>query len=125
MNYKFDYILEISRLGRYQPQIDWLYRPIKLRKGFDVSKVFTHLLIGPRDWPHVTVVDGASTTRTVYIERDGPLCTACAVYMDTTDTPVSSRHWGEGGALSCCRARAPEPKDSGQAWAPTYHTVVR
>ncbi|KAE9273797.1 hypothetical protein PR003_g29794, partial [Phytophthora rubi] len=62
MNYAFDCILGIPWLVRYQPQIDWLARSVKRRQDFDVTEVFTHLLVAPRDWPHVTVVDGASTT---------------------------------------------------------------
>ncbi|POM57450.1 Putative Polyprotein [Phytophthora palmivora] len=62
MNYAFDCIMGIPWLARYQPQIDWLARSVKRPHDFDVSEVFTHLVVAPRDWPHVTVVDGASTT---------------------------------------------------------------
>ncbi|KAE8875452.1 hypothetical protein PF003_g40451 [Phytophthora fragariae] len=65
MNYAFDYILGIPWLVRYQPQINWLARPVKLRQDFDVTEVFRHLLVAPGDWPHITVVDGASTTHVV------------------------------------------------------------
>ncbi|OWY91501.1 LOW QUALITY PROTEIN: polyprotein, partial [Phytophthora megakarya] len=56
MNYAFDCILGIPWLARYQPEVDWLARSVKRRSGFDVSEVFTHLLVAPRDWPHVTIV---------------------------------------------------------------------
>ncbi|GMF61188.1 unnamed protein product [Phytophthora fragariaefolia] len=62
MNYAFDCTLGIPWLAQYQPQIDWLARSVKRRQDFDVSVVFTHLLVASRDWPHVTVVDGSSTT---------------------------------------------------------------
>ncbi|POM77019.1 Putative Polyprotein, partial [Phytophthora palmivora] len=61
MNYAFDCILGIPWLARYQPQIDWLARSVKRPHGFDVSEVFTHLVVAPRDWPHVTVVDALLT----------------------------------------------------------------
>ncbi|KAE9341628.1 hypothetical protein PF008_g10539 [Phytophthora fragariae] len=81
MNYAFDCILGIPWLVRNQPQIDWLARSVKRRQDFDVTEVFTHLLVAPRDWPHVTVVDGASTTHVVRRASDGPLCTTCAVLL--------------------------------------------
>ncbi|KAE9288116.1 hypothetical protein PF008_g26226 [Phytophthora fragariae] len=49
MNYAFDCILGIPWLVRYHPQIDWLDRSVKRRQDFDVSEVFTHLLVAPRD----------------------------------------------------------------------------
>ncbi|GMF22769.1 unnamed protein product [Phytophthora fragariaefolia] len=78
MNYAFDCILDIPWVARYQPQIDCLARSVKPRQDFDVSEVFTHLLVASRDWPHVTVVDGASTTHVVRTSNDGPLGTTCA-----------------------------------------------
>ena len=45
MNYAFDCILGMPWLARYKPQIDWLARSVKRRKKFDVSEVFTHLLV--------------------------------------------------------------------------------
>ncbi|KAG3155132.1 hypothetical protein PC128_g22134 [Phytophthora cactorum] len=82
MNYAFDCILGIPWLARYQPEIDWLARSVKRRRGFDVSEVFTHLLAAPRDWPHVTVVGKTATTRAVHRASDGPLCMACAVLLN-------------------------------------------
>ncbi|POM67415.1 LOW QUALITY PROTEIN: Polyprotein [Phytophthora palmivora] len=81
MNYAFDCILGIPCLARYQPQIDWLARSVKRPHDFDVSEVFTHLVVAPRDLPHVTVVDGASTTHIVHRASDGPLCTTCAALL--------------------------------------------
>uniref|UniRef100_H3GBI2 Reverse transcriptase n=1 Tax=Phytophthora ramorum TaxID=164328 RepID=H3GBI2_PHYRM len=86
MNYAFDCILGIPWLSRYQPQIDWLARSVKRRRDFDVSEVFTHLLVAPRDWPHVTVMDGTSTTHVVRRASDGPLCTTCAVLLTDDDS---------------------------------------
>ncbi|POM65428.1 Polyprotein [Phytophthora palmivora] len=85
MNYAFDCILGIPWLARYQPQIDWLARSVKRPHDFDVSEVFTHLVVAPRDWPHVTVVDGASTTHIVHRASDGPLCTTCAALLTGDD----------------------------------------
>ncbi|GMF22239.1 unnamed protein product [Phytophthora lilii] len=79
MNYAFVCILGIPWLARYQPEIDWLARSVKRRADFDVSELFTHLLVAPRDWPHVTIVDKTSTTQPMHRASDGPLCTACAV----------------------------------------------
>ncbi|KAE9294439.1 hypothetical protein PF008_g24549 [Phytophthora fragariae] len=93
MNYAFDCILGIPWLVRYQPQIDWLARSVKRRQDFDVTEVFTHLLVAPSDWPHVTVVDGASTTHVVRRASDGPLCTTCAVLLtgDEDEEPARGR----------------------------------
>ncbi|GMF63407.1 unnamed protein product [Phytophthora fragariaefolia] len=91
MNYAFDCILGIPWLARYQPQIDWLARSVKRRQDFDVSEVFTHLLVAPSDWPHVTVVDGASTTHVVRRASDGPLCTTCAVLLTSEDEGEHAR----------------------------------
>ncbi|KAE9001009.1 hypothetical protein PF010_g22205 [Phytophthora fragariae] len=93
MNYALDCILGIPWLVRYQPQIDWLARSVKRRQDFDVTEVFTHLLVAPRDWPHVTVVDGASTTHVVRRASDGLLCTTCAVLLtgDEDEEPARGR----------------------------------
>ncbi|KAE9049124.1 hypothetical protein PR001_g3559 [Phytophthora rubi] len=93
MNYAFDCILGIPWLVRYQPQIDWLARSVKRRQDFDVTEVLTHLLVAPRDWPHVTVVDGASTTHVVHRASDGPLCPTCAVLLtgDEDEEPARGR----------------------------------
>ncbi|KAE8899899.1 hypothetical protein PF005_g14899 [Phytophthora fragariae] len=93
MNYAFDCILDILWLIRYQPQIDWLARSAKRRQDFDVTEVFTHLLVAPSDWPHVTVVNGASTTHVVRRASDGPLCTTCAVLLtgDIDEEPERER----------------------------------
>ncbi|KAE8971517.1 hypothetical protein PR001_g26863, partial [Phytophthora rubi] len=93
MNYAFDCILGIPWLVRYQPQIDWFARSVMRRQDFDVTEVFTHLLVAPRDWPHVTVVDGASTTHVVHRASDGPLCTTCAVLLtgDEDEEPARGR----------------------------------
>ncbi|KAG3010217.1 hypothetical protein PC119_g13616 [Phytophthora cactorum] len=89
MNYEFDYILGMSWLSRYQPAIDWLARSVKRRSDFDVSEVFTHVLVVQKDWPHVAVVDRSSTTYVVHRASDGPLCTACVVLLH--DDPSQRR----------------------------------
>ncbi|GMF44870.1 unnamed protein product [Phytophthora fragariaefolia] len=91
MNYAFDCILGMPWLARYQPPIDWLARSVKRRQDFDVSEVFTHLLVAPRDWPHVTVVDGASTTHVVRRASDSPLCTTCSVLLTGEDEDEHAR----------------------------------
>ena len=89
MNYAFDCILGMPWLARYKPQIDWLARSVRRRSKFDVSEVFTHLLVSPSDWPNVTVVDRTSTTPAVHRVSDGPLCTACSVPLRTSDDASS------------------------------------
>ena len=89
MNYAFDCILGMPWLARYKPQIDWLARSVRRRRKFDVSEAFTHLLVYLSDWPNVTVVDSDSTTLAVHRASDGPLCTACAVLRDTSDSDSS------------------------------------
>ncbi|KAE8970943.1 hypothetical protein PR001_g27051, partial [Phytophthora rubi] len=59
LNYAFDCILGMPWLARYQPEIDWLARSVRRRVGYDVSEVFTHLLVAPSR--HVAVVDRTST----------------------------------------------------------------
>ena len=81
MNYAFDCILGIPWLSRYQPTIDWLSRSVRRRSGYDVSEVFTHLLVAPSDWPHVRVVNELATTRSQHRESDGPLCPVCSVTL--------------------------------------------
>ena len=81
MNYAFDCILGIPWLSRYQPTIGWLSRSVKRRSGYDVSEVFTHLLVAPSDWPHVRVVNELATTRSQHRESDGPLCPICSVTL--------------------------------------------
>ncbi|KAE9077811.1 hypothetical protein PF010_g23369 [Phytophthora fragariae] len=63
-------------LARYQPEIDWLARSVRRRVGYDVSEVFTHLLVAPSR--HVAVVDRTSTTLPPHRESDGPRCVECA-----------------------------------------------
>ncbi|KAE8975171.1 hypothetical protein PR001_g25784 [Phytophthora rubi] len=76
LNYAFDCILGMPWLARYQPEIDWLARSVRRRVGYDVSEVFTHLLVAPSR--HVVVVDRTSTTQPPPRESDGPRCVECA-----------------------------------------------
>ncbi|KAE8905876.1 hypothetical protein PF003_g10295 [Phytophthora fragariae] len=61
LNYAFDCILGMPWFARYQPEIDWLARSVRRRVGYDVSEVFTHLLVAPSR--HVAVVDRTFTTQ--------------------------------------------------------------
>ncbi|CAH0486080.1 unnamed protein product [Peronospora farinosa] len=81
MNYAYDCILRIPWLSRYQSKIDWLSRSVKRRSGYDVSEVFTHLLVASSDWPHVRVVNELATTSSQHIESDGPLCAVWSVTL--------------------------------------------
>ncbi|GMF54756.1 unnamed protein product [Phytophthora fragariaefolia] len=91
MNYALDCILGIPWLARYQPQIDWLARSVMRRQDFDVSVVLTRLLVASRVWPHVRVVDWASTTHVVCRASDGPLCTTYAVLLTSEDKGEHAR----------------------------------
>uniref|UniRef100_A0AAV1TP21 Transposase n=1 Tax=Peronospora matthiolae TaxID=2874970 RepID=A0AAV1TP21_9STRA len=86
MNHAFHCILSMPWLARYKPQIDWLARSVRRRSNFDVSEVFTHLLVFPSDWSTVTVVDRTSTTSAVHRVSDGPICNACSVPLRTSDS---------------------------------------
>ncbi|KAE8968631.1 hypothetical protein PF011_g27107 [Phytophthora fragariae] len=124
MNYAFDCILGIPWLVRYQPQIDWLARSVKRRQDFDMTEVFTHLLVAPRDWPHVTVVDGASTTHVVRRASDGPLCTTCAVLLtgDEDEEPARGRA-SERRAVE--HPWLPRMKNEAEQWFPPSNEAVK
>ncbi|KAE9341813.1 hypothetical protein PF008_g10456 [Phytophthora fragariae] len=135
MNYAFDCILGIPWLVRYQPQIDWLARSVKRRQDFDVTEVFTHLLVAPRDWPHVTVVDGASTTHVVRRASDGPLCTTCAVLLtgDEDEEPARGRAcerravehpWLPRIKNETVEQRLPYVKEAVEQWFPHANEAV-
>ncbi|OWY90172.1 polyprotein, partial [Phytophthora megakarya] len=94
-NHAFDCILGMPWLARYQPKINWLARSVKRRGDFDVSEVFTHLLVSPSDWPHVTVVDQLSTTQFMHRASDGPLCVACTAVVHDVHGRRSPRRRGE------------------------------
>ncbi|KAE8969812.1 hypothetical protein PR002_g27319 [Phytophthora rubi] len=72
----FDCILGMPWLARYQLVIDWLARSVRRPVGYDVSEVFTHLLVAPSR--HVAVVDRTSTTQPPQRESDDPGCVECA-----------------------------------------------
>ncbi|KAE9203996.1 hypothetical protein PF002_g20766 [Phytophthora fragariae] len=89
LNYAFDCILGMPWLARYQPEIDWLARSVRRRVGYDVSEVFTHLLVAtsqswighPRPSPHN--------------ESDGPRCVECAAsVIGPVSNPPSRAHEG-------------------------------
>ncbi|KAE8881469.1 hypothetical protein PF003_g34459 [Phytophthora fragariae] len=134
-NYAFDCILGIPWLVRYHPQIDWLARSVKRRQDFDVSEVFTHLLVAPRDWPHVTVVDGASTTHVVRRASDDPLCTTCAVLLtgDEDEEPARGRASGRRAVEhpwlprmknETVEQRLPYGKEAVEQWFPPSNEAV-
>ncbi|KAE9214779.1 hypothetical protein PF004_g14943 [Phytophthora fragariae] len=135
MNYAFDCILGIPWLVRYQPQIDWLARSVKRRQDFDVTEVFKHLLVAPRDWPHVTVVDGASTTHVVRRASDGPLCTTFAVLLtgDEDEEPARGRAserravehpWLPRMKNQTVEQRLPYVKEAVEQWFPPSNEAV-
>ncbi|KAE9162152.1 hypothetical protein PF005_g30968 [Phytophthora fragariae] len=121
MNYAFDCILGIP----------WLARSVKRRQDFDVSEVFTHLLVAPRDWPHVTVVDGASTTHVVRRASDGPLCTTCAVLLtgDEDEEPARGGRavehpWLPRMKNETVEQRLPYVKEAVEQWFPSSNEAV-
>ncbi|KAE9334333.1 hypothetical protein PF008_g14017 [Phytophthora fragariae] len=135
MNYAFDCILGILWLVRYQPQIDWLARSVKWRQDFDVTEVFTHLLVAPRDWPHVTVVDGASTTHVVRRASDDPLCTTCAVLLTGAEDEEPARGraserravehpWLQMMKNETVEQRLPYVKEAVEQWFPPSNEAV-
>ena len=58
---------------------------MRRRRKFDVSEVFAHLLVSPSDCPNVTLSYSESTTQAVYRAIDYPLCTTCAVLLNTSN----------------------------------------
>ncbi|KAE9287867.1 hypothetical protein PF008_g26289 [Phytophthora fragariae] len=97
-------------LARYQPEIDWLARSVRRRVGYDVSEVFTHLLVAPSR--HVAVVDRTSTTQPPPRESDGPRCVECAA---SVIGPVSNLP---------SRAREGLKKNTVEQWLPYVKNAV-
>ncbi|KAE9328703.1 hypothetical protein PR003_g15731 [Phytophthora rubi] len=94
-------------LARYQPEIDWLARSVRRRVGYDVSEVFTHLLVAPSR--HVAVVDLTSTTHPAQRESDGPRCVECAAsVIGPVDNPPSRAR--EGMKKNAVEQRLPYEK---------------
>ncbi|KAE9276097.1 hypothetical protein PR003_g29154 [Phytophthora rubi] len=110
LNYAFDCILGMPWLARYQPEIDWLARSVRRRVDYDVSEVFTHLLVAPSR--HVAVVDGTSTTQPPPRESDGPRCVECAA---SVIGPVSNPP---------SRAREGLKKNTVEQWLPYENYAV-
>ncbi|KAE9204478.1 hypothetical protein PF005_g13783 [Phytophthora fragariae] len=108
--YAFDCILGMPWLARYQPEIDWLARSVRRRVGYDVSEVFTHLLVAPSR--HVAVVDRTSTTQPPPRESDGPRCVECAAAVTG---PVSNPP---------SRAREGPKKNMVEQWLPPVKNAV-
>ncbi|KAE9294055.1 hypothetical protein PF001_g17958 [Phytophthora fragariae] len=97
-------------LARYQPEIDWLARSVRRRVGYDVSEVFTHLLVAPSC--HVAVVDRTSTTQPPPRESDGPRCMKCAAsVIGPASNPPS-------------RAREGMKKNTVEQWLPCEKNAV-
>ncbi|KAE8956847.1 hypothetical protein PR001_g31587, partial [Phytophthora rubi] len=110
LNYAFDCILGMPWLARYQPEIDWLARSVRRRVGYDVSEVFTHLLVAPSR--HVAVVDRISTTQPPPRESDGPRCVECvASVIGPVSNPPS-------------RAREGMKKNTVEQWLPCEKNAV-
>ncbi|KAE8955824.1 hypothetical protein PR002_g31665 [Phytophthora rubi] len=97
-------------LARYQPEIDWLARSVRRRVSYDVSEVFTHLLVAPSR--HVAVVDRTSTTQPPPRESDGPRCVECAA---SVIGPVSNPP---------SRAREGMKKNTVEQWLPCEKNAV-
>ncbi|KAE9241516.1 hypothetical protein PF004_g7010 [Phytophthora fragariae] len=97
-------------LARYQPEIDWLARSVRRRVGYDVSEVFTHLLVAPSR--HVAVVDRTSTTQPPPRESNGPRCVECAA---SVIGPVSNPP---------SRAREGMKKNTVEQWLPCEKNAV-
>ncbi|KAE9187311.1 hypothetical protein PF004_g22834 [Phytophthora fragariae] len=110
LNYAFDCIFGMPWLARYQPEIDWLARSVRRRVGYDVSEVFTHLLVAPSR--HVAVVDRTSTTQPPPRESDGPRCVECAA---SVIGPVSNLP---------SRAREGLKKNTVEQWLPYVKNAV-
>ncbi|KAE9349786.1 hypothetical protein PF008_g6746 [Phytophthora fragariae] len=97
-------------LARYQPEIDWLARSVRRRVGYDVSEVFTRLLVAPSR--HVAVVDRTSTTQPPPRESDGPRCMECAAsVIGPASNPPS-------------RAREGMKKNTVEQWLPCEKNAV-
>ncbi|KAE9270043.1 hypothetical protein PF001_g28960 [Phytophthora fragariae] len=109
-NYAFDCILGMPWLARYQPEIDWLARSVRRRVGYNVSEVFTHLLVAPSR--HAPVVDRTSTTQPPPRESDGPRCVECAA---SVIGPVSNPP---------SRAREGMKKNTVEQWLPCEKNAV-
>ncbi|KAE8964197.1 hypothetical protein PF011_g28759 [Phytophthora fragariae] len=97
-------------LARYQPEIDWLARSVRRRVGYNVSEVFTHLLVAPSH--HAPVVDRTSTTQPPPRESDGPRCVECAA---SVIGPVSNPP---------SRAREGTKKNTVEQWLPCEKNAV-
>ncbi|KAE8897073.1 hypothetical protein PF005_g15726 [Phytophthora fragariae] len=114
MNYAFDCILDIPWLVRYQPQIDWFARSVMRRQDFDVTEDFTHLLVAPRDWPHV----------------NGPLCTTYAALLtgDDDEEPARGRAvehpWLPQMKNETVEQRLPYVKEAVEQWFPPSNKAV-
>ncbi|GMF16143.1 unnamed protein product [Phytophthora fragariaefolia] len=89
MNYAFDCILGMPWLARNQPEIVWLARSVRRRADYDVSQVFTHLIVAPP--PRVAVMDHSSTTQLAQQVCDGPRCLTCAATVVEPTSGPSSR----------------------------------
>ncbi|KAE8952161.1 hypothetical protein PR001_g33413, partial [Phytophthora rubi] len=92
------------------PEIDWFARSVRRRVGYDVSEVFTHLLVAPSR--HVAVVDRTSTTQPPPRESDGPRCVECAA---SVIGPVSNPP---------SRAREGMKKNTVEQWLPCEKNAV-
>ncbi|KAE8883425.1 hypothetical protein PF005_g11484 [Phytophthora fragariae] len=97
-------------LTRYLPEIDWLARSVRRRVSYDVSDVFTHLLVAPSR--HVAVVDRTSTTQPPQRESDGPRCVECtASVIGPVSNPPS-------------RAREGLKQNTVEQWFPCENNTV-
>jgi hypothetical protein len=107
--------LNMPWLVRHQPKIDWLARSVQRRVGFDVSEVFTHILVAPT--PHVAVVYRSSTTQPPQQVSDGP---RCVVYATTVVGPtnVSSSRAREDMTIDAVEQGLPLVNATVEQWLP-------
>jgi hypothetical protein len=108
-------------LVRHQPKIDWLARSVQRRVDFDVSEVFTHLLVAPT--PHVAVVDRLSTTQPPQQVSDGPRCVVCATTV-VGPTNVSSSRAREDMKIDAVEQRLPHVNSAVEQWLPRVGNAV-
>ncbi|KAE8972100.1 hypothetical protein PR001_g26704, partial [Phytophthora rubi] len=102
-------------------EIDWLARSVRRRVGYDVSEVFTHLLVAPSR--HVAVVDRTSTTQPPPRESNGPRCVECAasVIGPVNNPPSRAR---EGMKKNTVEHRLPYEKKAVEQGLPHVKNVV-
>ncbi|GMF28222.1 unnamed protein product [Phytophthora fragariaefolia] len=122
VNYAFKCILGMPWLARYLPEVDWLARSVRRRTGYDVSEVFTHLLVAPSR--NVAVVDRTSTTPPLQRESDGPRCVKCTVSVIGHVTNPPSQAACEGIKRNAVEHRLPHVNNAVEQGLPRMENAV-